>query len=281
MKVSVLGGGPSGMFAAWAALQCGHKVTIYDKNAKDISVGANHGVFALWDDCDLFLSQRVKVQIGIIGAKQLSPDGIAQAYSNKVYGDPHQSVSVSKYARYEKRECFNHAEAYTQILEFVGKENVKDLNLTSLYDDGNWKNADKIICTLPANLMFPSFKWRKTEAYIHHSTSPLEESFMIYNVNEYVPWYRCSAIFGYFSMEYAMVPDWTGKPFVKVNKVLESEQSPEDCYAGDNVYFTGRFGAWQKEMLTEDVYWDCIRLFSDRQARNYIPTTAGSATALA
>jgi len=279
MKVGILGAGPSGMFAAWACIQYGYDITLYDRNPEQIGVGQNHGVYALWDSCDLFLSQKRLVKTGVIGAKGKVYSEIEKLYSQKVYGNQDQPVSVSKYIQGEELVCYNHAEAYQQILDIIGKERIRfgqvksktsnySLNLMDYKVD-----KDILIVTIPADQLFKNRTWPHKFAWIYHSTAPMEDSFMIYNVNEYIRWYRCSAIFGQFSMEYADYPYAEGeavdilhsKKLVKVKKVMEPSKTPSELYQVPDIWFVGRFGAWDKECLTEDVYYQVLRKLSDRE----------------
>ena len=283
MKIAVIGGGPVGIFAAWASLQYGHKVTVYDRNPSLLSEGKNHGVFALWDSCDLFLSQKKLVHCGVIGGKGKKAEAIEMAYAFKVYGDFTQPTSVSKYMHYDYLECYNHAEAYQQIIDILGRDNIQEKKIQNLQDVLNLlDNYDLVINTLPANLLWPSLEWPFTVAYIYHSQAPESDSFMIYNVNEFISWYRCSAIFGKFSMEYSKLPD-NDKSYVKVIKVMEPPQHPDDLTPKE-VWNVGRFGGWNKEQLTEDVYWEVCRRLNDlnliRPSGQYVSISSNSAKEL-
>lgn len=279
-KVAVVGAGPSGMFAAWAAVQYGCDVKLFDRDPSIISAGTSHGVFGLWDSCDLFLSQKQYVKCGAIGAKGLKADEVNEAYALKVYQDSSITASIAKYTSSEILECYNHAEAYQQILEIVGTERIFQYQVESLQDVLNLLDTyEVVINTLPAPLLFPQYVWPKKTAFIYHANAPEDESFMIYNVNDHIPWYRCSAIFGKFSMEYAQKPD-NGKKHIQVTKVLPPPVDPNDLVPKE-IWCVGRFGGWNKEVITEDAYWEVCRRFSDfhsiRPSRQDIQFTAASA----
>lgn len=262
MNIAVVGCGPVGAMAAWAAIQYGYDVTVYDRDPSKISIGKAHGVFALWSDCDLFLSQKQMVKVGVIGGKGLKPDERDEAYAKKVYGNPSLETSIEKYCNTDAIECYNHAEAYQQIIDILGFNNIKQLDIPMYQEIDNLLDGyDIVINTLPANFLWPNKEWPNSEAYIYHAAAPIEDAFMIYNVNQYISWYRCSAIFGKFSMEYTVKPD-DDKKYVKVTKVLLSPQSPDDL-TSDKIWNVGRFGAWEKECLTEDVYYNVLKRFSD------------------
>ena len=269
MRVSVFGAGPSGMMAAWAAIQWGADVRIYDKNPETVGIGQNHGVFAMWDNCDLFLTQQQLVKIGIIGGHGLNEEQVEQAYATKVYDNPGVATSIKDYINVSHQNCYNHAEAYQQILEILGKDKIHKFEykpnapLDNYIDLGAYY-SDVVICTIPADVVFPDEIWPYQNAYIQHSPAgSMNEAFMIYNVNHYIPWYRCSAILGSFSMEYANYRS-DSKATVKVKKVLPPPKTPAELSQG-RVICTGRYGAWDKNMLTEDVYYHVLRELSAKK----------------
>jgi hypothetical protein len=266
MKVVILGGGPSGAMAAWACIQYGHDPVVYDENPEKISIGQNHGVFALWDNCDLFLSQSQRVQIGLVGAKGLPKATVEEIYRDKVYGGDvvPDSVSISKYAGSKYKVSYNHAEAYQQIIDIISPGRILQYKYQEPRDlIPLFHGYELVISTIPAPVMWPDMVWPSKDAYIYHSEAPKEDAFMIYNVNSSIPWYRCSAIFSHFTMEYPSLPD-SEKKYVKVRKIIDP---PQPVIETDNFWSVGRFGGWNKDMLTEDVYWHVLRRLDERKRK--------------
>lgn len=278
MKVAILGGGPSGLMAAWAAIQWGCDVTVFDRNPETISIGQTHGVFALWDDCDLFLSQKREVRIGIIGGINLSKEDTEYQYAEKVYGDNYMehSVSISKYMDRPYRTCYNHAEAYQQIIDIIGRDRIRQGDVGARGEGSTFlADYDVAFSTIPLDALL-KMDLPHTYSYIYHGTAPDADSFMIYNVSLYVPWSRCSAIFGYFSMEYPERPN-TDKTYVRVKKVMPAEHNTNMTLHGCPILLTGRYGAWKKDMLTEDVYYDVLGQLRE-QTRRDVPAAARAAS---
>lgn len=263
MKVAVIGGGPSGLFCAWAAIQYGHDVTVFDQNPGAISIGKNHGVFALWSDCDLFLSNKVLVKADVIGAMGKDSKEIERAYATKVYGDPNQQVSVAKYIE-RKLECYNHSEAYERIIDILGGYNIKKFEVSNLSDILALLGVyDKVFVTIPATMLWPEERWPWGYSYVYNSSAPHPDAFMIYNVNEFIPWYRCSAIFGNFTMEYSALPTAeSNKRYITVKKVIDAPKSPNELCGVDNIHFIGRYGKWDKSVLSEDCYRETLQILS-------------------
>lgn len=267
------------MMAAWAAIQWGCDVTVFDRNPETIGVGQNHGVFALWDECDLFLSQKRSVKIGIIGGINLSQVELERSYSQKVYGDPDKTVSISKYMKTDYRLCYNHAEAYQQIIDILGRDRIQQGDVGVRGEGSTFlADFDLAFSTIPLDA-FLKMDLPYTYSYIYHGTAPDADSFMIYNVSPYIPWSRCSAIYGYFSMEYPERPN-NDKTYVRVKKVMPAEAVTNITLHNCPVLLTGRYGAWKKDMLTEDVYYDVLGQLREF-TRGNVPAPAGAAVEVA
>lgn len=266
MKVAVIGAGPSGLFAAWACIDYGYDVTVFDRDVRKVGVGTSHGVFALWSPCNLFLQQEVMVNIGIVGAQDDAEDAEIR-YKEKVYGQVDTPVSISKYGQTWKRLAFNHDEAYTRISEMIG-DRIREAVVTTPQDLINClDHYDFVISTIPASVLWPLEDWPYVSAKVYYSSAPPDEAFMIYNANSYIDWYRCSAMFGHFTMEYPYARAHSNATVV-VKKVIDAPKSPEVLIGPlqDRIYFTGRYGGWCKEMLTEEVYYDVLKICNARKA---------------
>lgn len=254
MHIAVLGAGPSGMMAAHAAVQLGHFVTIYDKDAD--KARRNSGVYFLHSDCDLLLD-RVEIKQTVIG-KYLPPLEVARLYSQKVYGKEIPSVSVSDVLQHETIFGFNANQAIVRLWDlygdFVRKYFVK--NIGDVYEIVH--EYDAVISTIPAKILFPELNFESVKIFVKVGKSPLDDNFSIYNVNPYFDWYRCSGIFGIFTQEYGYgkQPQFANDYEIKqVIKVVKSDPLP----VIDNLLFTGRYGAWDKKFLTHNVYFHVLK----------------------
>lgn len=269
-KVAILGNGPSGIFAAWAAIQCGHTVDIYDRNPEG-TAGQNQGVFYLHDACDIPGLVASEVHNSIIGGGS-DRNLLTRKYAEKVYGDPDKTdVSIAGLNGVET--CYNSRLAH-KFLRIV-LPHVKELVVSSkqqLLDllDDHWA----VINTVPLNV-FGVEGLQSTPGWIHAVDVASEKNYCIYNPFDAMPWHRMSNIYGYQVTEYPGVDapqaKFHGMSFVKIKKVKSSPfSSSQDILENGlsidgnaRILFTGRYGAWDKSCLTSDVYYRVLRYFQE------------------
>ena len=200
---------------------------------------------------------------------------LAELYSNKVYGEEHTkkykpTVSIVKAWRSGDFYAYNAEQVLTQLWELYG-HHVQERDIQSLDHVEELRNMyyfkPKVISTIPASVLFPERKYLSTTAKILVGTAPPEESFIYYNVSPANAWYRCSAVFGQFTQEY---PHWV-EPRNQSNLLMRTVHKVIGVANSDEVpllpsdmsswlHLTGRYGAWDKSMLTHDVYDDVAKL---------------------
>lgn len=252
MKFAILGAGPSGMMAAHAVAQYGHQPTILDKEPD--KTRRNSGVYYLHDPCDLPLKPFTIYQ-NLIGG-YLSPDEIKMYYGFKVYGQRIEKVSVLNALTHPEIQGYNAEQALGLLWDIYGSF-VKQRTIQN-YDDIKqlleMEDFDGVVSTIPARVLFPNECYVWAETHIKVGKAPLDESYILYNVNPYIDWYRCSAMFGVFVQEFGFgkcVDKANGYQIRKVMKVMNSEPI---VAADKHVLLTGRYGAWDKTCLTHNVY---------------------------
>ena len=267
MNVAILGAGPAGMLATHAASNLGHHVDILDANPNKIRSHA--GVFFLHEDCDLLLDG-LTIKQTILGGHALSPDGIDEMYSKKVYGDLATSTSVLEAFRHPTTFGYNAKQAVDRLWDLYGKQVAKQ----SIPDmkwviENIFPQYDKVISTIPASVLFPEFEYRSVEVWVKVGKAPENEAFLFYNVSPHCHWTRCSAIWGMFAQEYELghIPFLDNAyQFKPVNKILYalSEKSVYGATIANgqgrviskypNLFLTGRYGAWDKSCLAHHAY---------------------------
>ena len=257
-KILIAGAGPAGLMAMWACLNYGYEAVLMDVKPKfSAKPPINAGVFILHDPCDLPLRKK-KVTIFAGGAR----DGLRQAYSVKVYGKPDINVSIPN-ARLSHMTAYDGAQAIDllwDIAETSGAyQQTGAAGFGSYADIGETAEAlgcEAAICTIPMpKLIYRNYSVQTV--YVKESTAPPDEAYIIYNANPQVEWYRCSAVFGRFSME-AVNPEnkfgWTS-----INKVIGFQDRETIPNRNDPaLLLTGRQGAWDKKKLVHDSYYDTI-----------------------
>lgn len=247
MKVAVLGAGPSGMIAAWAAINAGHSVQMFS----DVYVNRhNYGVFFFHDSCDLPISGMPIKQM-IVGNYGMSKEETAAAYGKMVYKNEKEGWGILlAYEQpivigYNPNEAMEVLKIFLSDMPKVVQVFSSFVEVQMLIDD-----FDKIICTIPAPAIFPEKKFPFVTIYVRQEDGNLHDNFFMNNVNPNLGWYRFASIFGKISIEYLIEQPLTSR----VKKVIPGDLLPID----DNILFTGRQGAWDRRKRIEHVYKDAL-----------------------
>jgi len=249
----ILGAGPSGMMAAHAASHRGYHVTIWDRDPD--KTRRNSGVYFLHGDCFLALDA-VDVQQRVLGSDGMSSAELAAAYGDKVYGSAAKVSKVSVVGANSQTVIrgYNSGQAIARLWDLYGGQ-VETENISDMYEvKVALGDYDVVISTIPLPVLFPGLAVSSEQVWIKWGQAPLDEAFVFYNVNPHAPWYRCSAIFGVFTMEYAhgQVPTHTeGCQVGQVTKVIGRHGDP---IVPERLILTGRYGAWDKSFLTHTVF---------------------------
>ena len=261
MKVAILGSGPSGMMASHAASEYGAKISIFDSSPDKSR--RNSGVYFLHDDCNLLLDS-IKIRQTILGINSLSEEQISEAYGLKVYGKLVSKVSILNAIKNKEVSGYNAGQAIERLWDLY-KDHINRQTISGLKDvEVLLDKYDKVISTIPARVLYPNYKYEHTVAWIKVGTSPKHEAFILYSVSPNHNWYRCSAMFGVFVMEYGYdyVPPAPSNnltldvyEYKKVIKVLgEGLMSTIS-----DLFLVGRYGAWKKATLTHDVFYEVLK----------------------
>lgn len=248
-EILVAGAGPAGLMAMHAALERGHGVRLVDiRDPKTPPVNA--GVFYLTPNCNLPLRS---TYLTITGYGALT--GLSEAYSRKVYRRPdvhnsmvrfqHQTVWDAQQAIEFLWDIAETSGAYRQLPEPVNSRG----HLERLAD---FYGCSAVVNTIPMPQLYPSLHYDYVTAYVKTGTAPADEAWMMMHANPQVSWYRCSAVFGRFSMERTTPADG----YTAVKKVI-GFKGRETVPASDrNILYTGRQGAWNKSKTIDSAYTD-------------------------
>jgi hypothetical protein len=245
-KVAIIGCGPSGLLAAHAAAQLGVKAKIYTIWKKpSVMTGAMY----LHSPIPQLTGRKPDAEIVI------SKWGTKEGYARKVYGDESHPVS---WDHFEEGifPMWSLRKTYEQAWEMYKKQMVtRRIDRVQL----EWVIArhDLVICTAPKDsyCLQPVYHtFRSQPIWIRNR--PLGdcsgETIMTYSGDPNHPWYRMSQIDYNLSYEYATEPPFNG---------LASGFKPtgNNCNCWPTVLWAGRFGAWQKGVLTHHVYTEARR----------------------
>lgn len=253
-EVVIFGAGPSGLMAAHAAETAGHEVVkLYDANPKPPD-GTTAGVFYLHAPCGLNVaSQMVKV----------AAEGERREYARRMYGDPQAKcnwptqpyvteawdgmIAVNMlWWRYQDRT--EHALIRMQDIRILAKSEPRRI----------------FINTVPLNfLMETELPYALSQILTTCGKDIATAPHMIYMGIPGVEITRRSFLFGRYAMEAPMDVDWShheGTEWQRhvVKKVISDREADKFVAEHEqrfpNLFFTGRYGRWDKTMLTHKVY---------------------------
>lgn len=249
MRVAVLGSGPSGMMAAWAAKNYGADVQIFSPGKRSVIAGAQylHKPIPGIDVKKMILTYRKY--------------GTAAGYATKLYGNPDARCSWSEYGA-GKHAAYPLATAYA--VAWAGLQgSLVTATITPSNLAGLMKNFDLVVSTIPKpSLCIRRHSFTEKFVFITRKTPPELETVtpntILYNGYEVDPWYRSSNIGGEVSTEYLHEVQGSHR----VSKPLENKCN---CWAGSGILFAGRYGRWEKGVLVHQAYGEVERALLEMQ----------------
>jgi len=240
VKVCVIGCGPSGLLAAHACRQDGHKITIIsDKIKKSIMAGAMYihesipGVTPKLPDGKLLIEKR----------------GLPEGYASKVYGDPAHPVSWTQF-RTGDHNIWYMDEAYDRLWARY-KRYVRECEVTPLRMDEIIRHFDLVIATLPKPAVcYRDHEFNSVPIYVRQrrlGRDTIHPNVMTYSGMHQDPWYRKSTINNVVTIEYPQRP-----PNDDYYAGIKPTSNNCDCWP--RVLWAGRWGRWEKGVLVHHVY---------------------------
>lgn len=263
MRVAILGCGPAGLMAAHAAVLEGHEVDIISKRRKSEMYGAQ------------YLHQQIpgipEVRSGIVFYNLIN--GSHEDYRRKVYGHEFAGeVSTEQFGT--PHDAWDIRQTY-DILWGLYWERIKaaewNVANTHVLTETIVVNYDMVISSLPRPVLcydktshkFPAQEiWAVGDAPEKGQFVPfrVEEMTAVCNADERVGWYRASNIFGYGTVEWALEKR---PPVTGISRVLKPLST--DCSCWPTIKHVGRFGTWQKGVLSHTAYTDAQMHLSPAQ----------------
>jgi len=260
---------------AHAATLSGWDFRIYSKKVKSQLFGAQYlhqPILGL--DCGE--EQKIAYQLR----------GTPEQYRLKVYGqDWDGTVSPEDYTEshsaWDLREAYNHLwrEYQDEIHHFEIFRNGPTLKAAELAASVLRKRCDLVISTVPRKLWAQPgdvFESQRIWALGDTEMPRVEPAYrpkpfsVICEGSPKVPWYRVSNIFGYCTIEWPWRPyysnDTTQEPWdicpAYGASVVEKPLRHNSTTANDFIHL-GRYGAWQKGVLTSDAFFDAMKILAE------------------
>lgn len=247
--IAILGCGPAGLLAAHAAALSRRKYVIFSRPAKSHLGGAQ------------FLHQSIQglttedpYEISIIA------EGSREIYQQKVYGDNEKVPFVSFPERaFSTQFAWNLISTYERLWEAYSPD-IQEAEVSAAWLEANAKNFRTIFSTVPAPSICKSNSGLLSVMHMFHS-----QRIMVYPeaLNPAIPdgtiwydgtkdrsWYRQSKLFGTGGTEYPLLENPPPvKPLIQARKPLWT-----NCNCYPKIVRLGRFGQWQKGILTHDAF---------------------------
>lgn len=247
MKITVLGCGPAGLLVAHAAAQSGHETTILSRKVRSKIGGA----------------QYLHTNIPDLTTKE--PDGHAhfeyrgtdQGYAQKVYGDPQAVTSWGGFMG--NVPIWNMRRAYDELWDrYEGL--IKDSDLDPIVLETLQESGGLTLSTIPRTELCVNsdHSFTRQEVLIWYGRKYTgDRDQVIYSGHPDTPWYRFSNLFGWESIEWPARIEVDAPDLIRVKKPIST-----DCDCLPEIQKLGRYGRWEKKVLSHDAYWEALRLIA-------------------
>lgn len=254
--VGIFGCGPSGLMVAHAAEMLGWNFKVFSKKRKSFLFGSQYLHKPIPGMTD---SHAAIVEYHL--------EGTPESYRRKVYGDSWDGT-VSPEDLEQDHYAWDIRSTYDKMYEAY-EDTIIDCEVDSSWlRNREWQHGlDLVVSTVPRKIwaqpgdqFLSSSVWAYGDAPELGQFAPFRpRNFtVICDGTDDVGWYRASNIFGYCTIEW---PENTKPPLNGIS-LVEKPLSHNSSSANDFVHL-GRYGAWQKGILTTDVFDSALKVLSE------------------
>jgi hypothetical protein len=267
-KVAILGVGPAGLMAGYAASLVPNTFVSF------FSAGGDNGPTKSKIGGAQFLHRAIP------GIHNERPDGMVRyitvgspvGYKEKVYGSADVPfVSMSNVADGQEVPAWSLSNTYDRLWDLLighgNRVNVVDVTAAWLAELLTGGMYDLVVCTVPRPtvcLAHAGLVEGRPHAFVSQPirfmprcTMEFKGNRMIYDGTKNVSWYRTSSIFGVGATEWSeSAPERL--PYDDVITIKKPISHDCSCFDG-HVVFTGRVGAWRKGVLTHHAFIDTFK----------------------
>jgi len=257
--VAILGCGPAGLMAAHAANMMGWSLSIYSKKVKSTLHGAQ------------YLHKPIpKIDTGGPNLVSYKLRGTPEEYRSKVYGEGWDGT-VSPEDLAENHPAWDLRQAYDwlwkQFEPWIVDCDIKPMPYISPNLWNAMHKSDLVISTVPRKVwaqegdLFESTKiWALGDGDPDGGLASQHDFTVICDGTPICNWYRSAKIFGHSTLEWPYRELWR-KPPAPGAVIVEKPLRCSSVGAGDFIHM-GRYGAWEKGILTSDVYYQAMKVFA-------------------
>jgi len=251
VRVAILGCGPAGLIAAYAAEEAGHRVVVYSTKRKSTIFGAQYlhePILGISDP-----NAEMEINITKIGTRE--------GYAENVYGNRDAPVSWDKFhngwdAGWDLKKVYEN-------LWHRFEPRIVDVVISKRTVEHIMAMFDRTFSTIPIKMLCDVWGHSFTSASIWVVHGPARgENMMVYNglaPNGIPSWYRYSLINNYQSWEYAErhtpQPQWVASNLT-VSEGIKPLHTDCDCHP--EIVRFGRFGRWNKNVFTHHSYQEVL-----------------------
>jgi hypothetical protein len=251
--VAVLGCGPAGLFAAKAIELCGGFPVLVSKKQKSQIYGAQYLHAAIPEFSEPVPSRIEGIKIGL-----------GEHYARRVYGDSSMKTSWDRLKA--SSPCWSLSDAYDRAWDHY-EGGIVDSELDAS-DVGEFSAGfPLVISTVPRwSTCYGGHNFESIDIVVEPIVIDVpfsSENFVAYNGMRHGDWYRTSRIFGYESTEY--IKTQNTEPSADAKYGIKIVGNNCDCHP--NVVFAGRFGLWQRGVLTHHAFSRAVEAYTERFPR--------------
>jgi hypothetical protein len=260
-SVAILGCGPAGLMVAHAAQQSNWALQIYSKRQKSQLHGAQ------------YLHQAIP-GINCGGPNQVSYrlHGTPEQYRKKVYGEVWDGT-VSPEDFMEEHSAWDLRAAYNWLWKMY-EPWIVDCDIPR-YDSDKmiyypipWRSADLVISTVPRTVWdsdnghFERIQiWALGDSDPDGGLASQPDFTVVCDGTNLCSWYRSAKIFGHSTLEWPYYPMWEKPPMY--GAVIVTKPLRYTGNAAPDFIHLGRYGAWEKGILTSDVFYQAMKIFAE------------------
>lgn len=256
-SVAILGCGPAGLLVAHAATLSGWDLRIYSRKRKSKLYGAQY-LHAEIPNLDCGMPKTVTYTLR----------GTPEQYRRKVYGDDWDGT-VSPEDLTENHFAWDIRKAYDKLWDQYESE-IRELEIYWSVDGALQSHlgerVDLVISTIPRKIwakpgdVFESQRiWALGDDDPDGGLASQNDFTVICDGTNICNWYRSAKIFGHSTLEWPWRED--SKPMY--DAVVVEKPLRHNSKAASDFIHLGRYGAWQKGILSSDAFFDAMKVFAN------------------
>jgi hypothetical protein len=247
--ITILGCGISGLLAAKACEDSGKDFQIMSTSiVKPRAIGFQY----LHDNCGLDIPKHNLTEQ--IVPFYTSEEIRKYLYSNKVYGNINVPCSMDKVTGEISCKIIYSLDDAISMLWNKYSSKITTAYVNGIEDLQNLSSkCDKLICTVPMNQLVEGLKYMLGWVNYSEINNFGAENYVCYDLNIGSPVYRFGIMFSKLFFESRESLSITGMQQMSIKKVISC--CNEDVPKIKNVLFAGRYGRWNKSVLSHNVYY--------------------------